>query len=119
MMFPAFALLSGIALFCSGAAATVTTHQVNVSNDAAGLLFNPSYIVSRPIRHYIDVALTVSLSLFQTAYVGDVVEFTFHPKNHSVTQSSFAAPCTPLQGGFDAGLCILSIHKFLTPYVFF
>ncbi|KAH9984888.1 hypothetical protein BJV77DRAFT_952280, partial [Russula vinacea] len=37
------------------------------------------------------------------AYVGDIVEFTFHPKNHSVTQSSFAAPCTPLKGGFDTG----------------
>jgi plastocyanin len=81
MMFPTFALLSGIALFCSGVAA-VTTHQINVSNDTAGLLFDPEYI---------------------NAYVGDVVVFTFHPKNHSVTQSSFNAPCTPLPGGFDAG----------------
>ncbi|KAI0002044.1 hypothetical protein BJV77DRAFT_32081 [Russula vinacea] len=81
MMFPTFALLSGIALFASGAAA-VTTYQISVSNDSAALLFDPSYI---------------------TAEVGDIVEFTFHPKNHSVTQSSFPAPCTPLEGGFDTG----------------
>ena len=53
---------------------------------------------------YMTVALT--FSLFQTAAVGDIVEFTFHPKNHSVTQSSFAEPCTPLPGGFDTGLCV-------------
>ncbi|KAK7970365.1 hypothetical protein PG996_001206 [Apiospora saccharicola] len=30
------------------------------------------------------------------AAVGDIVEFQFHPKNHSVAQSSFAEPCAPL-----------------------
>ncbi|KAK7924051.1 plastocyanin-like domain-containing protein [Apiospora marii] len=30
------------------------------------------------------------------AAVGDIVEFRFHPKNHSVAQSSFAEPCAPL-----------------------
>lgn len=30
------------------------------------------------------------------AAVGDIVEFRFHPKNHSVAQSSFAQPCAPL-----------------------
>lgn len=29
--------------------------------------------------------------------------FTFQQKNHTVTQSSFANPCTPLEGGFDSG----------------
>jgi plastocyanin len=33
---------------------------------------------------------------------GDTVTFTFGPKNHSVTQSSFAAPCQPLAGGIDS-----------------
>jgi hypothetical protein len=50
------------------------------------------------------VALTVSL--FQTAAQGDIVVFTFFPKNHTVTQSSFAQPCTPLDGGFDTGLYV-------------
>ncbi|KAK8138278.1 plastocyanin-like domain protein [Apiospora sp. TS-2023a] len=30
------------------------------------------------------------------AAVGDIVEFRFHPKNHSVAQSSFTEPCAPL-----------------------
>ena len=117
MMFPTFALLSGIALFASGAAA-VTTYQISVSNDSAALLFDPSYIVRQPIFLYTDrCADGLSLSLyFQTAEVGDIVEFTFHPKNHSVTQSSFPAPCTPLEGGFDTGLCV---PRLLTPHVFF
>jgi flagellar biosynthesis protein FliQ len=50
------------------------------------------------------VALTVSL--FQDAVQGDIVVFNFHPKNHSVTQSSFKEPCTPLEGGFDLGLYV-------------
>ncbi|KAJ6478983.1 hypothetical protein C8R45DRAFT_872887 [Mycena sanguinolenta] len=38
-----------------------------------------------------------------TANVGDTVSFQFQSKNHSVTQSSFASPCTPLAGGIDSG----------------
>jgi len=34
------------------------------------------------------------------ASVGDSIEFSFFPKNHSVTQSSFANPCHPLADGF-------------------
>lgn len=80
MMFASHALLSGIALYAS--AASAATWQINVSNATAGLVFSPNNI---------------------TAAVGDVVQFTFNPKNHSVTQSSFAQPCTPLYGGFDTG----------------
>ncbi|CZT11387.1 uncharacterized protein RAG0_15559 [Rhynchosporium agropyri] len=32
------------------------------------------------------------------ANVGDTIEFHFYPATHSVAQSSFAAPCTPLNG---------------------
>ncbi|KAJ7736421.1 hypothetical protein B0H16DRAFT_1763971 [Mycena metata] len=40
-----------------------------------------------------------------TAPNGTVVTFLFSgiPGNHSVTQSSFDAPCEPLAGGFDSG----------------
>jgi len=31
-----------------------------------------------------------------TAEVGDMVQFTFHPKNHTVTQSDFEHPCLPI-----------------------
>jgi len=34
---------------------------------------------------------------------GDQVVYHFNPKNHTVTQSSFAGPCTPKQGGLDSG----------------
>jgi len=39
-----------------------------------------------------------------TASVGDVITFSFSPKNHSVTQSSFADPCTKLNAtALDSG----------------
>lgn len=37
------------------------------------------------------------------ASVGDIVQFNFESKNHTVTQSSFAAPCIKSVGGFDSG----------------
>lgn len=37
------------------------------------------------------------------ADVGDQVVYHFNPKNHSVTQSSFAGPCTRKDGGFSSG----------------
>lgn len=44
-----------------------------------------------------------------TAQVGDTVTFEFRQKNHTVTASSFAAPCNRLaatagDAGFDSGL---------------
>jgi plastocyanin len=49
-----------------------------------------------------------------TAQAGDTVTFEFHTKNHTTTQSSFAAPCQKLastsssgQVGFDSGLYVL------------
>jgi plastocyanin len=37
------------------------------------------------------------------AEVGTAIEFEFFPKNHTVTQSSFANPCHPLADGFFSG----------------
>ncbi|KAJ2977665.1 hypothetical protein NQ176_g4242 [Zarea fungicola] len=37
------------------------------------------------------------------AQVGDDIEFHYYPLNHTVTQSSFAKPCVPLDGGFFSG----------------
>jgi len=92
MIFPTLALLSGMVLFSSAAPSgwyspgeytpTPVTHYVNVSNDNAGLLYDPPYI---------------------NAKVGERISFIFHPKNHTVTQSSFDAPCTPLYNGTDTG----------------
>ncbi|KUJ19549.1 Cupredoxin [Mollisia scopiformis] len=62
-----------------GAAATASAQTIQVSVGENGLTFTPNDI---------------------TATVGQSVEFSFFPKNHSVTQSSFAEPCHPLAGGF-------------------
>ena len=40
-----------------------------------------------------------------TAKMGSVITFVFDgfPGNHTVAQSTFASPCTPMSGGFDSG----------------
>jgi plastocyanin len=65
----------------SMAMAAGTTHMVTVGG-TAGLVYTPSSI---------------------NAAVGDIVQFNFESKNHTVTQSSFAAPCVKTTGGFDSG----------------
>jgi len=85
MIFSSLALLSGMVLFSSAAplsSPAPVTHWVNVSNNNASLIYDPSYI---------------------NANLGDTISFKFHPKNHTVTQSSFEDPCTPLYGGTDTG----------------
>jgi len=57
-----------------------TTHSVVVG--ASGLTFSPNQV---------------------TAAVGDIVTFEFHPKNHTLTQSTFASPCAAMAGGVDSG----------------
>ena len=48
--------------------------------------------------------LTYSPNNITNALPGEVIEFAFNPKNHSVVQSSFADPCHPLAaGGFTSG----------------
>ncbi|KAJ7716236.1 hypothetical protein DFH07DRAFT_947646 [Mycena maculata] len=50
-----------------------------------------------------------------TAAAGDFIEFTFHPKNHTVTQSSFAEPCVELEGGATSGFRPVSNVSGLLP----
>ncbi|KAG8856058.1 hypothetical protein FRB96_006625 [Tulasnella sp. 330] len=40
---------------------------------------------------------------FVNAAVNDTVHFTFNANNHTVTQSSFDTPCSPLLGGVNTG----------------
>jgi len=119
MILPSLALLSGMVLFISAAPGysppSTVTHCVDVSDDDADLLYYPPYIVSQSRCHYIELCADTSP---QNAAVGDTISFTFYPKNHTVTQSSFEAPCTPFPGGTDTGLCVLSLQIFLTPRVF-
>ena len=89
--FSSSALVSAVlvALYASGAcsAPTATSNQPaavaarapgathSVVAGRAGLVFDPENVV---------------------AEIGDVVEFHFLPKNHSVVQSSFENPCVPI-----------------------
>lgn len=45
------------------------------------------------------------------ADVGDQVVFHFTGKNHSVTQSSLAAPCSLKDGGFDSGFMFVPANQ--------
>jgi plastocyanin len=84
-MFFSVATLS-LALFAASASAE--THYVKVGGD--NLVFSPEAIF---------------------ANVGDQVVFEFHAKNHSVTQSSLAKPCSKADGGFDSGLMPVAANQ--------
>ena len=69
--------------------ATGNTIEVIVGGPNGNLTFTPSRVSASP---------------------RDTIKFTFHVKNHTVTQSSFSAPCLPLTSnttgtrtGFDSG----------------
>ncbi|KIO32491.1 hypothetical protein M407DRAFT_66675 [Tulasnella calospora MUT 4182] len=79
MFFSKFATVVA-ALVAVPAVFAQTTHNVVVG--ASGLTFSPNQV---------------------TAAVGDIVTFEFHPKNHTLTQSTFATPCAAMAGGVDSG----------------
>ncbi|KAH9869938.1 hypothetical protein J1614_006859 [Plenodomus biglobosus] len=54
----------------------VTVHIVQVGGPNGSLTFVPNNVKAAP---------------------GDLVQFQFHPKNHSVAQSTFDNPCVPIQ----------------------
>ncbi|KAL8649523.1 MAG: hypothetical protein Q9226_005547, partial [Calogaya cf. arnoldii] len=56
-------------------------HKVMVGGEA-GLIFSPNTLTAMP---------------------GDLVEFTFMSKNHTLTQSTFAEPCKKMKEGVDSG----------------
>jgi plastocyanin len=64
-------------LFSMQYLSTGTTHDVWVGGNA-GLVYSPEFVM---------------------ANAGDVVVFHFGPKNHTVTQSTFAVPCGAMMGG--------------------
>ncbi|KAG8856059.1 hypothetical protein FRB96_006626 [Tulasnella sp. 330] len=72
-------LVAALALLPFAARAAVWDVTVG---GTAGLVYTPPYV---------------------NAAVNDTVHFTFNAKNHTVTQSSFEAPCTPLLGGVNTG----------------
>lgn len=74
-------LFSTLAVTAFSAVASAKTIRIDVG--MSGLTFSPNDI---------------------TAAVGDVLEFHYHPKNHSVVAADFANPCKPkAEGGFYSG----------------
>jgi len=69
----AAATLAALAAVAPALAANITVFVGSSQNGTQGLIFDPQVI---------------------TAQVGDFVNFEFRGGNHTVTQSSFAAPCT-------------------------
>ncbi|KAH7401181.1 Cupredoxin [Pyrenochaeta sp. MPI-SDFR-AT-0127] len=57
-------------------AGMVATHIIQVGGPNGSLAFYPNSVKAAP---------------------GDLVQFQFHPKNHSVVQSTFDNPCIPIQ----------------------
>jgi len=80
---------SGGSSSTSSASAPASTasgvHAVDVGQN--GLTYNPNTV---------------------NASVGDTVQFTFHPINHSVVQSSFGQPCQPQSNGIFSGFMPVS-----------
>lgn len=64
----------------STAGASGAVHTVQVGQ--GGLVYVPNTVIANP---------------------GDQVVFMFNPKNHTVTQSTFADPCHKMVGGFASG----------------
>lgn len=46
------------------------------------------------------------------ADVGDILEFHFHPQNHSVVRGEYTQPCAPVNdGGFFSGLVAIEAEE--------
>ncbi|TFY81130.1 hypothetical protein EWM64_g2885 [Hericium alpestre] len=80
----------------SSASASASSSAVPTSTDHKVIVGGPGVLTYQPANI--------------TAQPGDTITFEFHQKNHTITQSSFAAPCQKLidtsssgQAGFNSG----------------
>ncbi|KAG4413152.1 hypothetical protein IFR04_013729 [Cadophora malorum] len=98
MQFTSF-VLSALSIGSALAQAGVTVHVVRVGSMNGSLAFYPNNI---------------------KAAVGDMVQFQFAPNNHTVTQSTFDAPCQPIAAnsnvtGIYSGFMPVSASSTTTP----
>jgi plastocyanin len=71
------------AILVAGLALQANAKTIRINAGQGGLVYNPNSV---------------------TADMGDVVEFHFFPKNHSVVAGDFQNPCHPAPtGGFFSG----------------
>ncbi|KAK0506083.1 Cupredoxin [Armillaria luteobubalina] len=88
-----FFLSLGLALVHS-LSVSATVYDVQVGGADGKLVYDPEAISAQP---------------------GDQVVFHFNPKNHTVTQSSFADPCGPKEGGLDSGFMPVAANSTDSP----
>ncbi|PBK77209.1 hypothetical protein ARMSODRAFT_267231 [Armillaria solidipes] len=88
-----FFLSLGLALVHS-LSVSATVYDVQVGGANGTLVYDPEAISAQP---------------------GDQVVFHFNPKNHTVTQSSFADPCGPKEGGLDSGFMPVAANSTDSP----
>ncbi|KAH7419368.1 Cupredoxin [Cadophora sp. MPI-SDFR-AT-0126] len=98
MQFTSF-VLSALSIGSALAQAGVTVHVVRVGSMNGSLAYYPNNI---------------------KAAVGDMVQFQFAPNNHTVTQSTFDAPCQPIAAnsnvtGIYSGFMPVSASSTTTP----
>jgi len=112
-----FAINPGSDFAAFQAAATGNTVATTTTSPASTTTSTPSTsaspIAATPQVHQVVVGGTGKLFYTPsniTAQVGDIIQFQFQQKNHTVTQSAFATPCRSLtststsgQVGFDSG----------------
>ncbi|KAF7307790.1 hypothetical protein MKEN_01139100 [Mycena kentingensis (nom. inval.)] len=70
------------------------------------LLLLSNWAIAADVVHEVTVGVEGSFFVPQTtsAGLGDIVQFIAAGDAHTITQSSFDAPCTRLSGGFDSGI---------------
>ncbi|EUC49491.1 hypothetical protein COCMIDRAFT_33129 [Bipolaris oryzae ATCC 44560] len=76
MYFSTTAIVSAIFGFAAAQGGMLRMHVIQVGGPNGSLAFYPNNVAAQP---------------------GDMVQFQFHPKNHSVVQSTFDNPCIPIQ----------------------
>jgi len=90
---------------------------------ALAILSSSLLVAAQDLTVQVGAAPTAPGGFFQyippsfTATKGSTITFQFTgaPGNHTVTQSSFTDPCTPLQGGFDSGFVFIPPANVSTP----
>ena len=117
-IFKSNAVGNSAATTTSAAGVTTVTQTVTVNGTPQTTTYATTTGAASPTgsasAHVVTVGMNGALEFSPNTLIanaGDKVTFRFTSKNHTVTQSTFASPCSPLaetnengQPGFDSGL---------------
>ena len=103
-------LLLNAAALAIFAGTAVQAAMWNIEVGANGLIFNPPSIIAAPADIIVFTLYVVSpYPLSSTDLVSSI------SGAHTVTQSTFANPCTPIIGGVDSGPSVPFLYSLNTP----